>query len=178
VPGRRDRPDDPGALVRDDAEAGSGAEVMAMRRMRPLERLILALEAFLAIGAFGGVWALIGDRNGGDNVDMTLLEGTPFDSYLVPGIALLVLNGVFPALVVMLALRGHRLAWPGHVAVGAVLMTWIAVQVGFIGYASLLQPFFFVYGAAVAALGAVGFARETHARMHLPGAGGHGWLAG
>ncbi len=57
-----------------------------MRHMRPLERLILALEAFLAIGAFAGAWALIGDRNGGDNVDMTLLEGTPFDSYLVPGI--------------------------------------------------------------------------------------------
>lgn len=149
-----------------------------MRHTRPLERLILALEAFLAIGAFAGAWALIGDRNGGDNVDMTLLDGTPFDSYLVPGIALLVLNGVFPALVVVLALRGHPLAWPGHVAVGAVLMTWIVVQVGFIGLASPLQPFFFAYGAAIATLGAIAFARETHARMHLPGAGGHGWLAG
>ena len=40
-------------------------------------------------------------------------------------------------------------------AAGVVLMAWIVAQVGFIGYASPLQPFFFIYGAAVTALGAM-----------------------
>lgn len=148
-----------------------------MRSLPPIERLLLALEGFLAIGAAGGAWVLVNERNGGGNVDMTLLEGTPFDSYLVPGLSLLVLNCLFPLAVMAATFARHPLARAGHVAAGVVLMTWIAVQVLFIGYESLLQPFFFAYGVVMAALGVALAARQAHARMHLPGAGGHGWLA-
>ena len=127
-----------------------------MRSLPPIARILIALEAFLAIGAAAGTWALIADRNGGDNVDMTLLEGTPFDSYLIPGLALLVLNCLFPLAVMALAVTRKPLAGPGHVAAGVVLMAWILAQVGFIGYASLLQPFFFPRGAAGAGRGGGG----------------------
>ncbi|MBK6663865.1 MAG: hypothetical protein IPG47_14330 [Thermoflexaceae bacterium] len=138
-----------------------------MRSLPPIARILIALEAFLAIGAAAGAWALIADRNGGDNVDMTLLEGTPFDSYLFPGLALLVLNCLFPLAVMAMAVTRKPLAGPGHVAAGVVLMAWIGAQVGFIGYASLLQPFFFLYGAAMAALGAVAMGY----RLPVPGLG-------
>lgn len=57
-----------------------------------------------------------------------------------------------PCLVVAVAtLRRARWSTDGHLVVGIMIMGWIAVQVGFIGFFAL-QPAVFVVGLAVTVL--------------------------
>lgn len=84
-----------------------------------------------------------------------VLQGTPFDSFLLPGIALLACNAVPPLVAIIGTLRRRPWATPAHVAVGVILMGWIVVQVALIGFGSWLplQAFCFALGLLIAALG-------------------------
>jgi hypothetical protein len=77
----------------------------------------------------------------------------PFASPVLAGLALALVNGVLPTVVVTGSARGRHWALPGHIAVGLALMAWIVVQVGAIGLVSWMQPALFGYGAAIALLG-------------------------
>ncbi len=88
----------------------------------------------------------------GQGLPSNLLDGTPFTSFLIPGILLLLLNGVFPIVVAVLAIRRRPIALPGHLGVALVLVAWIAGEAFFIGLASWMQPFFFAYALAIGLL--------------------------
>jgi hypothetical protein len=54
------------------------------------ERVLVGLELFLAVGAVAGGGGMLLDTSGrGQGLPNNLLDGTPFSSYLVPGIVLL-----------------------------------------------------------------------------------------
>lgn len=123
------------------------------RALSPRVRLLVGLELFLALGAVAGGGAMLVDPTGeGQGLPADLLDGTPFRSYLVPGIVLLLANGLVPAAVAVLAIRRDPAAAWGHRAVAAVLASWMVGETVLIGWASWMQPFFFAYAAAVAAL--------------------------
>ncbi len=121
------------------------------RQARPLdvtERVLVGAELLLALGGLGGsVGVLTGVIDFG-----SVTSDLPFQSPVLAGVALGVLNGLIPLVAAVGTLR--RTAWApiAHVVVGTVLMGWIVVQVGFIGLGSWLQPFYFVYGAVVTSL--------------------------
>lgn len=123
--------------------------VLEVTRGRRLRRTLTALEALLVLGAFGGA---VGLMSGALDVGETA-QDLPWQSPVLAGVALGLINGVFPAAVMVLARRHHRWAPAGHVLVGVALMGWIVVQVAFIGLNSALQVLYFVYGAVVAAMG-------------------------
>jgi len=113
------------------------------------------LEGFLALIALGGgINYLLDPQQGAQGVP-EVLQGTPFDSYRLPGIALLACNAVPPVIAIIGILRRRPWAKPAHVAVGAILMGWIVVQVAFIGSGSWLplQAFCFALGLLIASLG-------------------------
>lgn len=120
-------------------------------KLSALSRILIGLEGFLAFWAFAGSYAMIADPHGGV-LDVELLDGSPFDSFIIPGITLLVTSGLFPVVVLVGALRRAAWANSGHLAVGVVLVGWISAQVMFIGYVSWMQPTFFIYGLLVIAL--------------------------
>ncbi len=67
--------------------------------LRFLNAMLAFLLFFQVISAFyGGILLVISP--GGEKLQMplTFLEGSPFRNYLLPGLILLVLLGVFPAL--------------------------------------------------------------------------------
>ena len=68
--------------------------------------LLLFLMAFLGIGAIGGGGALIlapdGERL---QMPLSLLENSPFDNFLIPGIILFTVLGIFPFLLILCLIK-------------------------------------------------------------------------
>lgn len=112
------------------------------------ERLLVGLEVVLSLGAFGGA---VGVAFGGILGDAA--ERLPFGSALFAGVALVLVNGVWPLAVAIGSLRRQEWATWGHLGVGVALMGWIVVQVAFLGPpVAGLQIFYFVFGATIAGL--------------------------
>jgi hypothetical protein len=130
---------------------GVGGASVADGASPPLDaasRTLVGLEVLLAIGAFGGAAGLISGA-------IDLQESTtdlPLQSPVLGGVALGLINGVLPTVAVMGALTRRSWAPLAHLAVGAALIGWIVVQVGFIGFGSWLQAFYALYGAAITGL--------------------------
>lgn len=120
-------------------------------RRSGVERALIVLEVLLAIGAFGGAIGFLVGWSGFD----AFADQLPFGgSLVVAGIALGLVNGVLPTLVVLGTLRRRRWARPGHVLVGVVLVVWIVVQVAVLGPPiHALQAIYLVYGVVIAWLG-------------------------
>jgi hypothetical protein len=113
------------------------------------ERALLWLEALLALGAYGGAIGLI---VGGVDLGEATAD-LPFGSTVFAGVALGVVNGLLPAVVLVGALRRAAWARAGHWLVGVALTLWIVVQVGFLGWPPhWLQILYFCYGLAILAL--------------------------
>lgn len=109
----------------------------------------MGAELLLAVGAVGGAIGLIVGW-----IDLgTAVDDLPWQSPVLGGLALLVLNGLLPLVVV--AGTWKRAGWApiGHVLVGVVLVGWIVVQVAFIGFGSWLQVAYAVLGVLIAAVG-------------------------
>ena len=85
-------------------------------------------------GLYGGI-ALIIDPSGGQiGLPSNWLEGSPFKNYLIPGIILLTVLGVFPLITTMGLINGTRKALISSRLIGYALVIWIAVEILIIGY--------------------------------------------
>ena len=83
-----------------------------------------------------------------------LLAGSPFPSFLVPGIILFSLVGVAPLIAAAITLRRQALAPLAAIAVGLTLIGWVSVEmVVLAGPGSLAWTLYLVLGAAIAAIG-------------------------
>jgi hypothetical protein len=111
----------------------------------------LVLEALLSIGALGGGLVLmIGPRGEIMPLPLSALAGSPFDTYLVPGVILFGILGVGPLDAAGLTWLRHPLAPTAAFVVGAGLLTWVAVEVAIIGYSNEppLQAIYGILGLA------------------------------
>lgn len=105
------------------------------------------LLAFLAVtGYAGGAWMITHPTTW---IPLRFLDGTPFDDWLLPGIALFLVNGVWPTFALVATVVRWRLAWLAQVLVGVSLLGWLAVQIPVVGFAPQFQ---LTYGALAAAL--------------------------
>jgi hypothetical protein len=115
--------------------------------------LLFTVEAIVAVNAVGGaMWGLDGARD----VPREWLEGTPFDSYVVPSLILLIAVGGGMGTAAVALLLQRRRAAEFSIAAGLILISWITVQmlmIGPNGGVSWLQPTMLAAGLVVAALG-------------------------
>jgi hypothetical protein len=116
----------------------------------------MVLEIFLGVGALGGGGALIlGARGEIIPLPLSALQGSPFETYLVPGLVLFVVLGIGPLVAAALAWRRHPVAPLAAATVGVALLVWLAVEIAIVGYTNdpPLQILYVLLGAAIAALG-------------------------
>ena len=110
-----------------------------------LKVLSIIILVFLAIGAIFGGYALISDPSGA-NFEWTseLLDNTPFNNFLIPGIILAVVNGLFPFFIVYLLLKSSKCISFYMIFQGLMLIGWLRAEIIFNAelYHSLLHPMF------------------------------------
>jgi hypothetical protein len=130
------------------------------RQARPqsftgIARLAVILEVFLGLGAMaGGAMLILGPDGHLLGMPTTMLSGTPFRDYLVPGIILFTAVGLAPMVIAAITLRRHPIAPLAAVAVGLTLIGWITVEMVMLnGPGSLAWAFYLVLGCAIVAVG-------------------------
>jgi hypothetical protein len=125
----------------------AGDEIMSVSLMtRPVRHertdqrpiALLAIDPFLTVSAFGGG---IGLLIGLIDLPRDWLGDTPFDSYAIPGVVLLVVVGGAWLIATLSLFVRHPVAPLASIAAGVVQLGWFAVQVAMLGYISWMQPF-------------------------------------
>jgi hypothetical protein len=135
---------------------------------RPFALWILLLWlVFLAVGGLYGGVAMLLDPSGkllGMDIMLPLL---PVSSYILPGLFLLTVMGLAPLILAyglfarpnwpwadaLARWSGSYWAWAGTLALGVILLIWLAVQATMIGFSAGIQ-----YVMAVNGLALLGFA--------------------
>jgi hypothetical protein len=113
-----------------------------------------ALQAFTGIGAIPAGYGMLSDTTGaGLGMTPEILANSPLDSFLLPGLFLLLVNGVANLAGAVLSFTRNRFAGHAGVILGIALILWIVIQVWWISLSSVLQPLFFMIGLVSAWLG-------------------------
>lgn len=98
----------------------------------------------------GAVAAGVGfiQKPNGSNLGMTvdLLNNSPFDNFIIPGIVLLTMNGLGSLFGAFLCFKLRLTAGTFTSILGIAMIIWIVAQVYWIGLQSWLQPTFFIVG--------------------------------
>lgn len=125
-----------------------------------IERALIVLEVLLGLTAvLGGLLQL----------PALTLNGTPFTTFLIPGLLLFGALGAFPLAVAWATRAQAPWATVGHLAVGVALLGWVSAQVLLIGFGSVMQGLALVLGLVICVLGARASAvRRSEVSIRVP----------
>ncbi|MHC4400743.1 MAG: hypothetical protein ACYTG0_13790 [Planctomycetota bacterium] len=120
---------------------------MKKKQVRPASLyLLMAALLFQGLSGVAGGFGLVTDPTGSAvGIPVNWLRGSPFSDYLVPGLILLLVLGVFPLLVVYGLWMQHPWSWRAALLVGLALIVWIVVEILIVGYHSR-PPLQLIYG--------------------------------
>jgi hypothetical protein len=134
-----------------------------MKQTHPISVYVLMfLLLFLAVNALYGGYSLIADPSGGSlGMPVSLLSGSPFVDYFIPGLILFGVLGVFPLLVLVALwfkpswllmsrlerIIGEHWAWAAAFIAGSALTVWIIVQMTILSF--WLQPILLALGLVI-----------------------------
>jgi hypothetical protein len=108
--------------------------------------------ALLGLGALGGGVFLVSSPDGSAmQWNVSMLAGSPFQDFTIPGLILGGLFGIGSFAVVGLGLAHARVAPFLAFASGVAQMIWISVELAVIGEFSFLHPVCFAIGLVIAA---------------------------
>jgi hypothetical protein len=128
--------------------------------------LLILLDAFLALTATAGGIGLVG---GGAAPPLEMLQGSPFRSFVIPGLALLILVGGSGLAATILTFYRHQWGAPVSAIAGVMIMGFEIVEVMVIGspmgLARTLQIFYFAVGLCMVALAAFVWEGEQDATL-------------
>jgi hypothetical protein len=126
-----------------------------------LRNVLIVLLAFLGISAIGGGGALILSPSGKllGGLPLSILNHSPFPNFLIPGIILFVVLGLFPYLVVFALLKKpeSKIAeqinffqdmywgWTFTIYIAFALIIWIQVETIFVQGVGWLQTFYMLF---------------------------------
>ncbi|MDR7127678.1 magnesium-transporting ATPase (P-type) [Algoriphagus sp. 4150] len=127
--------------------------------------IFIFLLLFLGVGALGGGALLIispsGELLGG--LPLSILDQSPFNDFLIPGIILFLVLGISPCLLAVALLKkpSNRFAeyfnffkdmywgWSFSIYIAFALIIWIQVETIYIQGTSWLQTFYMLYAIPI-----------------------------
>jgi hypothetical protein len=139
---------------------------MTARETRPVTAyLLMACMLFQGLSGLAGGFGLVMDPTGETlQIPLDWLAGSPFADYMIPGLVLFVVLGIFPLAVLYGLWTGRAWGWWGAVLVGVALMVWLLVEILIIGYQPQppLQLIYGILGAAILVLAALPGVRKYY----------------
>jgi hypothetical protein len=115
-------------------------------------RIVAAVNALAGVGAIVVGAGLIGGWIG---MSTSYLADTPFDSYLIPGLLLIVIVGGALLIASYLAATRSNFALQASLASGFMLLGWISFEIMLIGMVNWLQPLMGATGVAIALMAVI-----------------------
>lgn len=133
-------------------------------RANPLPKvvwLLIILQFLLGLGALSGGAVLMAAPDGSImNMPLSMLKYSPFPNYLIPGVILFTVLGVYPVVVAyslwqrpawgwpdaLNPTKDRHWSWAASLSVGVILVIWITVQVLLIRSVAFLHVLYFIWG--------------------------------
>jgi len=142
---------------------GSVFDTMAMETMaltQPAfphygERQRQIMAAINAIAGVGAIAVGVGLIGGWIGMSTSYLADTPFNSYLIPGLLLIVIVGGGLLTASYLAASRSNFALQASLASGFMLLGWVSFEIMLIGMINWLQPLMGVTGVAIAVMAVI-----------------------
>jgi len=125
-----------------------------IKNNKRLANVLGILQLFIGLGAVGGGLGLVLEPSGA-NLEMPLemLNHSPFSDFLVPGIILLIVNGLGSIAGGVLSFKLLQYAAEIALALGAFLVAWILIQVYWIHSVHWLHALYLSLGIIELSLG-------------------------
>ena len=115
--------------------------------MKKLYYILGTLQAVTALGAIpAGIGYLMDTSGQGMGTSPELLANSPLKSFLLPGLFLLLINGLANLGASVLSFTRNRYTGQAGLVLGIMLSLWIVIQVAWISLISFLQPLFLIIG--------------------------------
>jgi len=112
------------------------------------------LQLFIGLGAVGGGLALVLEPDGSVlGIPVDILGNSPFSSFFIPGLVLLLVNGLGSLAGAVASFRRLRFAGEAGVVLGLFLVAWIVMQVYWLGGFHWAHGLYLVSGLAESGLG-------------------------
>lgn len=115
----------------------------SFRSLSRVEKALVVVELTFGVAAVGGGIGLITDMLA---MSDEFLEGTVFDSYLIPGLALACLVGGSMLAAAWATLTAAPYAFLASIVAAVMVVGWFVVQFAAVGYVSWLQPVLIAFG--------------------------------
>ncbi|MBT2654526.1 hypothetical protein J7E81_04610 [Bacillus sp. ISL-18] len=114
------------------------------------------LQLLVGIGAVVSGIILILDPDGSNlSLSVAILKDSPFEDFLIPGITLLIINGIGSILGSFFSFKRRLFAGQITMILGTAMVIWISAQVYWINWISWLQPVYLIVGIFEIILGFV-----------------------
>ncbi len=135
---------------------------MSERRIRVAVVAVDLLEAASAI--VGGIGLLVGFMN----IPVSVLVGTPFSDFTVPGLLLASVVGGSALVAACVAAFGPaRFGAAASAAAGCVTVGWMTTEIAMIGFGSWLQVMYFAVGVVMIVFAALLWRAESSSGLRL-----------
>jgi len=110
---------------------------MALHRDKVIRISLGSILLLAALNAFGGGYY---GMSGAEGVPAEWLDGSPFQDYFIPAFILFAVVGGSSLAASIAVFARHRTGRMLAAVAGCVMLGWIGIQLGIIGYVSWLQP--------------------------------------
>jgi len=141
--------------------------------------LLIVLQFLLGFGAFvsGGMLVAVPDGSL-MQMPLSMLQYSPFSNFLIPGIILLLLLGLYPLVIAYALWRQPAWRWPellnpfkrlhwswaASLSAGVIVLIWITMQVFLLRSVAILHVLYFIWGWALIVLSLTPGVRQHYKR--------------
>lgn len=148
-----------------------------MTQNRIYKSILIALLGFLSLGAcYGGIILIVSPDGSFFNMPTELISNSLFKTFLMPGVILLTIFGIFPILVIyglikkpdskffnkLNLLYDYHFAWTFAIYIGFGQIIWINFQTLFFNSVDIIHTIYSILGILIICIALLPQTRENY----------------